>query len=121
MKYLLDKHKNVIPCPDESLWRLSTDIARKNRDHVVGHDILHGLTVFTVFMGYIIEERGAHTFETTVFKNNSDGENIYHHTSGTWRQAHENHRAALQWVRESFEDGLIDDHGDKPPKPLLRR
>lgn len=121
MKFLLDKNKNVIVCNDNALWSQYIAISRKNRDHVVGQDILHGLTIFTVFMGEIIEEKGAHTFETTVFKNNNDGENIYRHTSASWKQAKENHRAAVQWIKHNYEDGLIDDNGEKPPQPLLKR
>lgn len=97
--YRLDENKNSVPCSLEE-WGLNREYMRKNNIKHVAEETIHDLWISTVWIGLdqkFPDDGPPLLFETMVF--NKNHEEIYFSHSSTYSEAEEDHKKAIEWVK----------------------
>jgi hypothetical protein len=93
--YKLDRHKNVISCPEDE-WEKRRLRARR-RDWIIKQSIMNDYTIITIFLGVFqrFSQKSSRYFRTTILHNNWDVMSFY---ASTYAQSLEKHEIACQRV-----------------------
>jgi len=99
--YKLDDENNPIPCSIRE-WGEMYRGEESNKRRKVANDLMDDYEISTVFTGYDMGyEDKLLLFETMVF---NKGNEIYVERCGTWQEAENMHKKAIQWIKDGCKD-----------------
>lgn len=103
MLYKLDDNNKVAPC-DVTEWILLYETKEGQQRRIVGHDVINGILVSTVFLGvnHSLSNKMPILFETMIFIKSE--EDIYQERYCSWDDALKGHKEAIEWVKNNYKE-----------------
>ena len=101
-RYILDEHRNPVPCEGTLVWgRWLEEASRDKSRFVKQEDVDGGFWVSTVFLGLNLNFGGGRPllFETMVFHKDSGMMDLAMDRYSTWEEAENGHAAMVERVK----------------------